>query len=169
MTVLNKRSSTRTYWLITVQLVVGTAGLGACCGYLLDGPLMSAATAVVAGAGAGAGSFLARRRVFAHVEKGHDDAASRGYSEGLAHAVLVGIATYEAAVFPVVPGGVLEEERTARRTVAYRIAAWDGLPHLVRATAAAALEAIDQGEDAARARGAMKELAATVYRQRTPL
>ena len=130
---------------------------------------MSAVTAVVAGGGAGAGSLLARRRVFAQVEEGRDDAASRGYSEGLAHAVLVGIATYEAAVFPVVPGGVLEAERDARRTVAYRVAAWDGLPHPVRASAAAALEAIDQGEDAARALSAMKELAAAVYGQRAAL
>ncbi|MEJ8640303.1 hypothetical protein WKI68_00465 [Streptomyces sp. MS1.HAVA.3] len=59
-----------------------------------------------------------------------------------------------------------EAEREARRTMAYRISAYEGLPHQVRASAAAALEAIDQGLDAKRAETAMKELCLTVYDNR---
>jgi hypothetical protein len=77
--------------------------------------------------------------------------------------VLLGIALYEAALFPLIPDGVNEEEQQARRTVAYRLAAYDGLPRAVRVSAAAALEAIGEGQDAERARAAVKALTLTVY------
>ncbi|MFI8944123.1 hypothetical protein [Streptomyces syringium] len=59
-----------------------------------------------------------------------------------------------------------EEERQARRAVAYRVSAYDGLPLAVRVSAAEALEAVDQGLDAARAQAAMRSLALTVYDHR---
>ncbi|MFF3517957.1 hypothetical protein [Streptomyces sp. NPDC002573] len=56
-----------------------------------------------------------------------------------------------------------EEEQQARRTVAYWLAAYDGLPRAVRVSAAAALEAIDEGQDVERAWAAVKALMLTVY------
>ncbi|MEV7612575.1 hypothetical protein [Streptomyces sp. NPDC089799] len=89
-----------------------------------------------------------------------------GYAEGIADAVVMSIATYQAAVFPLTPDGVSDEERAARRTIAYRISAYDGLPRPVRISAAEALEAIDHGADSTRAEAAMKALALTVYEHR---
>ncbi|WP_146166801.1 hypothetical protein [Streptosporangium nondiastaticum] len=59
-----------------------------------------------------------------------------------------------------------EEERKARRTLAYRVSAFDALPRPVQLAAAAALEAIDQGTDAEQVEAAMKDLALTAYDQR---
>ncbi|MFM9709077.1 hypothetical protein [Streptomyces galilaeus] len=56
-----------------------------------------------------------------------------------------------------------DDEQQARRTVAYQLAAYDGLPHAVRLSAAGALETLDEGLDAERARAAMKALSRTVY------
>ena len=47
----------------------------------------------------------------------------------VADVVLLSIATYGAAVFPLTLDGVSDEEQEARRTVAYRLSAYDGLPH----------------------------------------
>ncbi|MET8137743.1 hypothetical protein ABZV24_38550, partial [Streptomyces sp. NPDC005251] len=69
--------------------------------------------------------------------------------------------------FPVVPGGVSDREQKARRTVAYRLAAYEGLPRAVRISAAGALEVIDEGLDKQRARTAVKELSLTVYDSRS--
>ncbi|MFD6228659.1 hypothetical protein ACFWFZ_17500 [Streptomyces sp. NPDC060232] len=90
-----------------------------------------------------------------------------GYAEGVADAVLVSVATYQAAAFPLTAFGVSEEERDARRGVAYRVCAHEGLPQSVRVSAAAALEAVDQGVDAGRAHDAMKALSLAVYDYRT--
>ncbi|WP_330293415.1 hypothetical protein [Streptomyces sp. NBC_00576] len=76
--------------------------------------------------------------------------------------VLLSIAMYEAAVFPLTSDGVSDEKQEARCTVAYRLAAYDGLPRSVRVSAAAALEALDDGVDAERARAAVKELSLAV-------
>ncbi|MFE6483051.1 hypothetical protein ACFVGN_08970 [Streptomyces sp. NPDC057757] len=57
--------------------------------------------------------------------------------------MVLAVALYEGAVSPVVSGGVSAEEQDARRTVAYRLCAYDGLPRTVRISAAAALEVID--------------------------
>ncbi|MGW5851016.1 hypothetical protein ACWFQ8_24240 [Streptomyces sp. NPDC055254] len=156
----------RVHLLITGVLVMCAVVGGAALGLLLGGRLMAAITAGAAGLGAGAGSFLARRQVLALFHPEREVAPVDGYAEGLADAVLVGIATYRAAVFPLTPDGVSEEERTVRRTVAYRISAYEGLPHPVQVSAAAALEAIDQGLDAQRAEAAMKALCITVYEHR---
>ncbi|MEU8992887.1 hypothetical protein AB0C98_42025 [Streptomyces sp. NPDC048558] len=86
-----------------------------------------------------------------------------GYAEGIADVVLLSVATYEAAVFPLTSDGVSDDEQEARRTVAYRLSAYDGLPRSVRVSAAAALEALDDGADAERARAAVKELPLAVY------
>lgn len=86
-----------------------------------------------------------------------------GYAEGIADVVLLSIAMYEAAVFPLTSDGVSDEEQEARRTVAYRLSAYDGLPRSVRVSAAAALEALDDGLDAERARAAVKDLSLAVY------
>lgn len=83
--------------------------------------------------------------------------------KGSCGVVLMSIAMYEAAVFPLTPGGVSDEEQEARRTVAYRLSAYDGLPRSVRVSAAAALEALDDGLDAERARAAVKDLSLAVY------
>ncbi|MFF0554207.1 hypothetical protein ACFYUL_35145 [Streptomyces sp. NPDC004311] len=92
--------------------------------------------------------------------------ATGGYAEGLADAVVVSIATYQAAAFPLTALGVSDEERAARRAFAYRVCAQEGLPPAVRVSAAAALEAVDQGVDAGRAHAAMKALSLTVYDHR---
>ncbi|WP_374778097.1 hypothetical protein OG756_40030 [Streptomyces sp. NBC_01310] len=171
--------ASRIHLMITFVLVTcGVIG-GACLGLLLSGRLMALVFACVAGLGAGIGSFSSRRQVLALFEPerepergpgrepGRDAVPADGYGEGLADAALVCIATYQAAVFPLTPDGVAEAEREARRTMAYRISAYEGLPHQVRASAAAALEAIDQGLDAKRAETAMKELCLTVYDNRS--
>ncbi|MFF3215515.1 hypothetical protein ACFYYB_33390 [Streptomyces sp. NPDC002886] len=54
-------------------------------------------------------------------------------------------------------------ELAARRTVAYRLSAYEGLPRQIQVSAAAAPEAIDQGNDEARAAVAMSGLRITVY------
>ncbi|WP_405453492.1 hypothetical protein [Streptomyces erythrochromogenes] len=86
-----------------------------------------------------------------------------GYAEGVADAVLVCVATYQAAVFPLTAFGISEEERAARRGVAYRVCAHEGLPQAVRVSAAAALEAVDEGVDAVRAHAAVRALSLAVY------
>ncbi|MFC9427661.1 MULTISPECIES: hypothetical protein [unclassified Streptomyces] len=154
----------RIHLLITFVLVTCAAVGGACFGLLLGGRAAALVTAGAAGLGAGIGSFLARRQVLGFFQP--ETAQADGYAEGIADAVLVSIATYQAAVFPLTHDGVSEEERDARRAVAYRAAAYDGLPLAVRVSAAEALEAVDQGRDADRAHAAMKALSLTVYEHR---
>ncbi|MFD1275438.1 hypothetical protein ACFQ51_39240 [Streptomyces kaempferi] len=69
--------------------------------------------------------------------------------------VLHAVALYEAAVFALRPGGVSPAERELRRFVAYRFAAREGLPQLVRVAAAEALGAIEQGQDPKQAQAAV--------------
>jgi hypothetical protein len=122
---------------ISVALAVCWAGFGAFAGFLLGGWWAAATGAAIAGLGAGAGLFFYRRRLTASRRA----AETRGHAEGTADAVLMGIALYQAAVFPFTPDAVNEEEQQARRTVAYRLADYDGLPRAVRVSAAAAPEA----------------------------
>lgn len=42
--------------------------------------------------------------------------------------VPLSIAMYEAAVFPLTTDGVSDEQQEARRSVVYRLSAYDGLP-----------------------------------------
>uniref|UniRef100_A0AAU2JH38 Uncharacterized protein n=1 Tax=Streptomyces sp. NBC_00049 TaxID=2903617 RepID=A0AAU2JH38_9ACTN len=158
--------ATRIHLMITFVLVMGGAVGGACFGLLLGGRTMAVVAGAAAGLGAGIGSFLSRRQVAAFLQPERGAVRADGYAEGIADAVLVCIATYQAAVFPLTPDGVTDEERQARRTVAYRVSAYEGLPLAVRVSAAAALEAVDHGLDAERARAAMKALSLTVYDHR---
>ncbi|MEU4356729.1 hypothetical protein [Streptomyces virginiae] len=187
----------RIHLMITFVLVMcGVAG-GACFGWLLGGRVTGVLAAVAAALGAGIGSFLSRRHVADFLRPAPapeavsvpvsaqapapvpasdphplpvavavSDAVG-GYAEGVADAVLVSLATYQAAAFPLTAFGVSEEERDARRGVAYRVCAHEGLPQSVRVSAAAALEAVDQGVDAGRAHAAMKALSLAVYDHRT--
>ncbi|MET8284382.1 hypothetical protein ABZV80_03900 [Streptomyces sp. NPDC005132] len=68
--------------------------------------------------------------------------------------VLHAIALYQAAVFPLRPGGVRAEERDLRRLVAYRSATRESLPRPARVAAAEALGVSDQRRDAKRAQAA---------------
>ncbi|MER8003440.1 hypothetical protein [Streptomyces sp. NPDC095613] len=160
-------AATRIHIVITFVLVTTGAVGGASLGLLLGGRLLAVVTAGAAGLGAGIASFLVRREVFALLRPDHRVPAIDGYAQGIADAVLAHIATYQASVFPLTPGGVTGREREARRTLAYRIAAYDGLPTPVRVSAAEALEAIDHGLDAKRAEAAMKALTLMVYDHRS--
>ncbi|WP_405419766.1 hypothetical protein [Streptomyces erythrochromogenes] len=183
----------RIHLMITFVLVMcGVAG-GGCFGWLLGGRVLGVLAAVAAGLGAGVGSFLSRRHVAAFLRPDPVPADGPGsvsapgpgsgsvhapglgavpesggvvvggYAEGVADAVLVCVATYQAAVFPLTVFGVTEEERVARRGVAYRVCAHEGLPQAVRVSAAAALEAVDEGVDAVRAHAAVRALSLAVY------
>lgn len=158
--------ATRLHLMITFVLVTCGAVGGACFGLLLGGRTAAVAAGAAAGLGAGIGSFLSRRQVVAFFQPERGVVRVDGYAEGIADAVLVSIATYQAGVFPLTPDGVTDAERDARRTVAYQVSAFDGLPLAVRVSAAAALEAVDQGLDAERAQAAMKALSLTVYDHR---
>ncbi len=157
--------ATRIHLLVTFVLVTGAVVGGACFGLLAGGRLGAVVAAGAAGLGAGIGSFLARRQVVSFFRA--EAVLADGYAEGIADAALMSIATYHAAVFPLVPDGVSEEERDARRTLAYRVCAYDGLPLRVRVAAAGALEAIDHGLDAEQAQAAVKDLTLAVYEHRT--
>lgn len=150
--------STRVY-VMTIAVLACVVGSGACLGFLLDGWTGAVVGAGATGLGAGFGMLVRPRPAVTPVRAASGD----GYAEGIADAVLLSIAMYEAAVFPLTSDGVSDEEQGARRTVAYRLAAYDGLPRSVRVSAAAALEALDDGSDAEHARAAMKELSLAVY------
>jgi hypothetical protein len=148
----------RLYARIAV-LGAGMAVAAACLGFSLWGRWAAAAGAVLACLYVGGVMVFHCRRTAVSLLA----ARAQGEEAGLADAVLAGIAVYEAAVFPLTPGGVSEAEQMARRTVAYRLAAHEALPNAVRVAAAAALEAIDAGRDRDRARAAVAALALTAY------
>lgn len=153
---------TRVY-VMTIAVLVCVVGSGACLGFLLDGWAGAVVGAGAASLGAGFGMLVRPRPAVTSVRAARGD----GYAEGIADVVLLSIAMYEAAVFPLTSDGVSDEEQEARRTVAYRLSAYDGLPRSVRVSAAAALEALDDGADAERARAAVKELSLAVYECRS--
>ncbi|MFJ6837297.1 hypothetical protein [Streptomyces sp. NPDC091209] len=153
---------TRLHVLFTMVMVVCVVAGGACFGFVFGGWAGAAVGAGTTAVGVGLGGFFHSRIAmdpFPGVESG-------GASQGIADVVVMGVALYEAAVFPVVPGGVSEREQRARRTVAYRLAAYDGLPRAVRISAAGALEVIDEGLDKQRARTAVKALSLAAYDSR---
>lgn len=143
--------------------VTCTAGMGSYAGFQLGGRLGSLAGAVAATVGILAAVritlALAGLRVAATVRAVLGD----GHAQGTADTALTGITLYEAAAFPLIDGGTSEQERQARRTVAYRLAAYDDLPRPVRVSAAAALEVIDAGLDRKEARAAVNDLAILIY------
>ncbi|MGW1161578.1 hypothetical protein ACWD5Q_21890 [Streptomyces sp. NPDC002513] len=148
--------------LLLTGLVCLTTASGALVGALLGGARIALVAAAGAGAATALAAFFFRRRALAYFAVARRQAGTRGYAEGIAHGVLLHIAVYEAAVFPRTgPTGVTPEERAARRTVAYRMAALDEVPRLVREAAADALAALDDA-DRARTEEALALLASTV-------
>ncbi|MEU1502213.1 hypothetical protein [Streptomyces sp. NPDC005732] len=72
------------------------------------------------------------------------------------HMVLHAVTLYQAAVFPLRPGGVSADERDLRRLIAYRAAARENLPQPVRVAAAEALGVIEQSQDTQQAQAAVR-------------
>ncbi|MFD5271758.1 hypothetical protein [Streptomyces sp. NPDC058335] len=106
-------------------------GNGACLGSVVVGWAGDVVGAGTAGLGAGFGTLVRPRPAVASICA----AGSDGYVEGIADVVLLSIAVYEAAVLPLTSDGVSDEEQEARRTVAYRLSAYDGLPRSASADA----------------------------------
>ncbi|MEU6066801.1 MULTISPECIES: hypothetical protein [Streptomyces] len=150
--------------LVTAGIACLVTALGGLLGALLGGWIVALVVGVFAGAGSVVGALVVRRRAMAGFSAARQEATTRGYADGIAHGVLVGVANYQAAVFPMNVGGVTDDERAARRTVAYRLAAEDEVPHPVREAAANALAALDD-EDLERVRDAMSKLYAAVHDQ----
>ncbi|AJE39242.1 hypothetical protein [Streptomyces nodosus] len=154
----------RALLLLTVGLVCLITASGALIGALFGGVRGALLAAGCAGAAGTLGALFVRRRALRHFAAAQREAGIRGYAEGIAHGVLLHVAAYEAAVFPRTgPTGVAAEERAARRTLAYRMAALDEVPRLVREAAADALAVLDAA-DRAGAEQALAQLA-TVVRQ----
>ncbi|GAA3783012.1 hypothetical protein [Streptomyces chiangmaiensis] len=153
--------------LLVSGLVCLTTASGALIGALFGGARFALAAAAGAGTAGALGALFFRRRALMHFEAARREAGIRGYAEGIAHGVLLHIAAYEAAVFPRSgPEGVTPEERAARRTVAYRMAALDEVPRLVREAAADALAVLDAA-DRTGADEALAQLAAAVRQEYT--
>ncbi|MFI9648201.1 hypothetical protein ACIHAA_18140 [Streptomyces sp. NPDC052040] len=151
--------------LLVLGLVCLTTASGALIGTLLGGARIALVAAAVAGAVTASVAFLLRRRALAHFATARHRAGVRGYAEGMAHGVLLHVGAYEAAVFPRTgPSGVTPEERAARRTVAYRMAAQDEVPRPVREAAADALAALDDA-DPGPAEEALARLASAVRQE----
>ncbi|MFM9373288.1 hypothetical protein [Streptomyces sp. Da 82-17] len=151
----------------TVLLYALAAALmGLTAGVLVGGVIADGTTAgiagVVCGCVAGLGVLLFRRRIMARLRAAHQAAHDRGFAEGLSHGLILGMAQYEAAVFPLSDSGVTAEERTLRRTYAYKVAAQDELPEPIRLLAAQALAALDEAHYE-RSRAAMLELSHAVW------
>ncbi|MEU1282495.1 hypothetical protein [Streptomyces sp. NPDC005805] len=160
---MDTRAVTRVYTLIAAVLSLTAALVAAGGAFALGGPVPALLSGPFTGAAAWCGTLVIRRRVFAGLESASAQASDHGYGEGLSAAALRGVTAYESAAFPLTgPDGVTPAERTARRTIAYRICADEGLPHPVRTAAAAALEAIDTGRDPDRAREAIRALDLTI-------
>ncbi|MFD8920892.1 hypothetical protein ACFV0Y_24210 [Streptomyces sp. NPDC059569] len=157
----------RIHLVITFFLVMCGALGGAAFGSLLGGRATSVVAAGAGGLGAGIGSFPSRRQVTVFLEPG--TVPADGYAEGIADAVLVDIATYQAAAFPLTPGGLTEEERDARRTPAYPVAAFDGPAPGRTGLGGRRLDAVDQvdrGLNADRAQAALDAMSLTVHEHR---
>ncbi|MFF3417558.1 hypothetical protein ACFYW9_23070 [Streptomyces sp. NPDC002698] len=155
--------ATRAHIRNTTLISVATGAAGAAVGVAAGGWHYGLAVAATTGGGALLGGYMARNRA-AQVFTAVECATALGYADGLAHGVLAAVSNYEAAVFPVSPGGVTEDERAGRRAVAYRLAAADGLPGPVRMATADALAALDEGSELTSA-AAVRRLFAAVHRQ----
>ncbi|MFF4490640.1 hypothetical protein ACFY0F_29920 [Streptomyces sp. NPDC001544] len=151
----------RALLLLSSGITCLVAVAGGVLGALLGGWTASAVAGLSAGAVCLTASVLVRRKAMAGFAVAEQEAMARGYAEGLSHGLLTVVAQYEAAVFPLSAGGVSDEERLARRGAAYRVAAEAALPTPVRAAAAAALAALDEG-DPRRSRDTIGRLVATV-------
>ncbi|MGW0562876.1 hypothetical protein ACWDZ4_20210 [Streptomyces sp. NPDC003016] len=152
---------------IAAGWTAGLTGIGAMTGFLLDGPVLAAVCAVGMGGGSALGTFLTRHRTLKIIKKGRERAAELGYADAVGDTVVIGLSAYAYSVFPLSgPDKVAAVEREARRQAAYQLTATEGLPHHVRETAAAALEAIDDGRDPVAAQRALRELMLAVHEQR---
>lgn len=157
-----EQMSARTAAAWTVALAI----LGGFTGYAWEGPFLAVACALSLGGGGALGTILSRRRMIATIREDRGKAAALGYAGGVADMMVLGISAYGAAVFLLSgPGAVDTAERMARRAAAYRLTAADGLPHRIRAAAAAALAAIDDGRDD-KTRPATEDLMKAVQEQR---
>ncbi|MEU3290659.1 MULTISPECIES: hypothetical protein [Streptomyces] len=143
------------------------AGFGACAGFVLGGWW-----GLVMGAGAAvAVAEMCRFFYRPHLPESTQErlqeplltAEAKGLAEEQADLSLVLIMVYKAVMFPLTPGGVSEAEQAAHRALAYRAAAYEGLPASVRVPAAAALEVIDEGLDEDRTVAALGALIRAVY------
>ncbi|MFI5748933.1 hypothetical protein ACIBBE_24065 [Streptomyces sp. NPDC051644] len=120
----------------------------------------------LAGGGTVVGSFFTRRRNMASFSAAQRSAEARGFADGLAHGLLIGMAQYEAAVFPLSACGVTTTERDSRRAFAYRVASEEKLPEAVRQSAATVLAALDEA-DRHRGKDAMEKFSRVVHDQLT--
>lgn len=155
----------RALLLLVIGLVCLTTASGAVIGALFGGARIALVAAVCAGAAGALGAAFFRRRALAHFAAAQRRAGMRGYAEGIAHGVLLHVAAYEAAVFPRTgPLGVTPEERAARRTLAYRMAALEEVSQPVREAAADVLAVLDTA-DRTRAEEALAQLAAVVRQE----
>ncbi|MDW6057945.1 hypothetical protein SAZ11_07570 [Streptomyces sp. FXJ1.4098] len=161
---MRSQTPARAVLLSSIAVVCLMAAVGGLIGAFLGRPGTAGLSALAGGCAAALGAFLTRRRSMAKFNAAHQAAHDRGFAEGLSHGLLLGVAQYEAAVFPSSPDGVTAEERAARRTYVYRIAAQDALPETIRRLAARELAALDQ-EDHDRAREALQELSLAVREQ----
>ncbi len=163
----------RTYMVTTAVLIFFSGAVGARFGYAVGGISGMAVGTLALGVGAVIGSLVVVRRKIAAFRARTEAVAeveAQGYAEGMSQAVLGLVSAYHHAVFPLSgPGGVLPEERIARRINAYHLAAAEELPEPVRRAAADALATLDSGDDHQHAVEALKQLSMTVYAQRRKL
>ncbi|MEV8312495.1 hypothetical protein AB0P36_35810 [Streptomyces flavidovirens] len=162
--------SVRNYMVTTPILIFSSGAIGALVGYTVGG-IRAMAMAAVAFAAVGTGAWLRFvRRSISAAEQAAAEAEEHGYEEGLADALFGLVTSYQHSVFPLSgPGGVLPEERIARRAFAYRMAAAEQLPEPVRRAAADALAVLDLGEDEDAAAEAVKQLALAIHAHRKGL
>ncbi|MFJ9381205.1 hypothetical protein [Streptomyces sp. NPDC101455] len=103
-------AATRVHTMLTFAGVACVAVGGNCLGLLPSGrPGGSRDRCGHGRSGCGYRSVLQRRRARAFFQVIRGD----GYAQGIADVVLMNIAVYEAAVFPLSPCGVSEEEQEA--------------------------------------------------------
>ncbi|MFB8025620.1 hypothetical protein ACFQ6U_05670 [Streptomyces sp. NPDC056465] len=153
----------RALLLVTSGIACLATAAGALVGLVVGGPLAALVLGISMAAGSTAGALLVRRRAMAAHQRARAAVMAQGYAEGIAQYVLLIVCTYEAAVFPRSgPGGVTLEERAARRTEAYKIAAEEEVPHRVREAAAGVLAALDD-RDRSRAATAQAALIMAVH------
>lgn len=152
-----------------MTLVVGCMlGGGAYAGFIVSG-----VWGAMAGGLAGTVALAATVRITIWLRDVYRDDAWKsvvvgdGRAEAVAEMTLWGALQYQAVTFPLSPAGASDEERHARRSIAYQIAAQEGLPLPVQIAAADALELMDQGQDRKQAQEAIRLLSEAVRECRT--
>ncbi|MEU8860437.1 hypothetical protein [Streptomyces umbrinus] len=94
---------------MTIAVLACVAGSGACLGFLVAGWTGALVGSGAAGLGAGFGMLVCPRPAVTPVRAAKGD----GYAEGIADVVLLSIATYEAAVFPLTSWGMKNSSPSA--------------------------------------------------------